>query len=114
MTDLAISGTRVVAPSKTHREAAAVDHPIARQSGIIEVLMLSNLPEWVDRGACRGADPNLFFPERGASTREAKAICHGCGVEAECLEWGLGEKFGIWGGIAERDRREIRRQRVLG
>ncbi|MCL4449452.1 MAG: WhiB family transcriptional regulator [Actinobacteria bacterium] len=62
-----------------------------------------------------GVEPDLFFPERGASTREAKAVCRGCIVRGECLEYALknGERFGIWGGTSERERRRIRRARAL-
>lgn len=64
---------------------------------------------------CLGVDPDLFFPERGASTKEAKSVCQGCVVREDCLEYALahGEKFGIWGGLSERERRRIRRQRIL-
>lgn len=70
---------------------------------------------WQDQANCLGVDPDLFFPERGASTREAKAVCAGCEVKDDCLEYALrnGEKFGIWGGLSERERRRIRRQRAL-
>ena len=70
---------------------------------------------WQERANCLGVDPNLFFPERGASTREAKAVCKGCEVRDDCLEYALanGEKFGIWGGLSERERRRVRRQRAL-
>ena len=70
---------------------------------------------WQERANCLGVDPDLFFPERGASTREAKSVCRGCEVRAECLEYALaqGEKFGIWGGLSERERRRVRRQRAL-
>ena len=49
------------------------------------------------------------------STREAKEVCRGCIVREDCLEYALlnGEKFGIWGGMSERERRRIRRQRAL-
>lgn len=69
---------------------------------------------WQERANCRGVDPDLFFPERGASTKEAKAVCHGCEVKDECLEFALrmGEKFGIWGEKSERERRRIRRTRA--
>lgn len=68
-----------------------------------------------DNGNCAGIDPDLFFPERGASTREAKAVCFGCVAREGCLEHALanGEKFGIWGGTSERERRRLRRQRAL-
>jgi WhiB family redox-sensing transcriptional regulator len=69
---------------------------------------------WQDRANCLGVDPDLFFPERGASTREAKEVCRGCTVRSDCLEFALcnGEKFGIWGGLSERERRRIRRERA--
>jgi WhiB family redox-sensing transcriptional regulator len=70
---------------------------------------------WQSRANCLGVDPELFFPERGASTREAKEVCRGCVVRTECLEYALanGEKFGIWGGLSERERRKVRRSRAL-
>lgn len=70
---------------------------------------------WQDQANCLGVDPDLFFPERGASTREAKEVCRGCVVRMDCLEYALanGEKFGIWGGLSERERRRLRRQRAL-
>jgi WhiB family redox-sensing transcriptional regulator len=69
---------------------------------------------WQDQANCLGVDPDLFFPERGASTREAKEVCRGCVVKNDCLEYALenGEKFGIWGGLSERERRRLRRQRA--
>lgn len=70
---------------------------------------------WQMFANCLGVDPDLFFPERGASTKEAKQVCQGCVVREDCLEYALanGEKFGIWGGLSERERRRIRRQRAL-
>tara|TARA_B100000519_G_C14210900_1_gene422609 strand:- start:928 stop:1377 length:450 start_codon:yes stop_codon:yes gene_type:complete len=70
---------------------------------------------WWDYANCLGVDPDLFFPERGASTKEAKEVCRGCVVREDCLEYALshGEKFGIWGGMSERERRRLRRQRAL-
>ncbi|MFZ2240397.1 WhiB family transcriptional regulator [Gordonia amarae] len=67
--------------------------------------------QWQDRALCAQTDPEAFFPEKGGSTREAKRICHGCEVQAECLEYALGndERFGIWGGLSERERRRIKR-----
>jgi WhiB family transcriptional regulator, redox-sensing transcriptional regulator len=71
---------------------------------------------WQLQANCMGVDPDLFFPERGASTREAKEVCRGCVVREDCLEYALanGEKFGIWGGMSERERRRLRRARALG
>ena len=81
------------------------------------LLPLSVEPEdrsWQDYANCLGVDPDLFFPERGASTREAKEVCRGCVVREDCLECALvnGEKFGIWGGMSERERRRLRRERA--
>jgi len=70
---------------------------------------------WQEYANCLGVDPDLFFPERGASTREAKAVCNGCVVRDDCLDYALtnGEKFGVWGGMSERQRRRIRSQRSI-
>ena len=70
---------------------------------------------WQQYANCLGVDPDLFFPERGASTRTAKSICRECQVRPECLEFAIvsSEKFGIWGGLSERERRKIRRQRAV-
>ena len=75
----------------------------------------SETQTWQEYSNCLGVDPDLFFPERGASTKEAKAVCKGCVVREDCLENALqnGAKFGIWGGMSERERRRIRRQRAL-
>ena len=71
--------------------------------------------DWQNKANCMGVDPDLFFPERGASTREAKEVCRGCVVREDCLEYALanGEKFGIWGGLSERERRRLRRARAM-
>lgn len=68
---------------------------------------------WQNHANCLGVNPDLFYPERGESTREAKAVCKACDVRPDCLEYALkgGEKFGIWGGTSERERRRIRRER---
>ena len=68
--------------------------------------------EWQDRALCAETDPEAFFPEKGGSTREAKRICSGCEVRSECLEYALAhdERFGIWGGLSERERRRLKRE----
>ncbi|MCU1604326.1 MAG: Transcription factor WhiB [Modestobacter sp.] len=67
---------------------------------------------WHESALCAETDPEAFFPEKGGSTREAKKICTGCEVRAECLEYALAhdERFGIWGGLSERERRRLRRR----
>ncbi|WRL67015.1 WhiB family transcriptional regulator [Blastococcus brunescens] len=68
---------------------------------------------WRADALCAETDPEAFFPEKGGSTREAKRVCTGCTVRAECLEFALtnDERFGIWGGLSERERRRLRVQR---
>jgi WhiB family transcriptional regulator, redox-sensing transcriptional regulator len=67
--------------------------------------------QWQDRALCAQTDPEAFFPEKGGSTREAKKICLGCEVRHECLDYALAhdERFGIWGGLSERERRRLKR-----
>jgi WhiB family transcriptional regulator, redox-sensing transcriptional regulator len=66
---------------------------------------------WQERALCAQTDPEAFFPEKGGSTREAKRICLGCEVRDECLDYALAhdERFGIWGGLSERERRRLKR-----
>jgi WhiB family redox-sensing transcriptional regulator len=71
--------------------------------------------DWQEYGNCVGLNPEIFFPERGDTTVQAKEVCHGCVVRDECLEYAVvHEKFGIWGGMNERERRRFRRLRAKG
>ncbi len=67
---------------------------------------------WQTDALCSQTDPEAFFPEKGGSTRDAKRIGSSCDVRGECLEYALGndERFGIWGGLSERERRKLKRQ----
>ncbi len=67
--------------------------------------------DWHERALCAQTDPEAFFPEKGGSTRDAKKICLSCEVRAECLEYALlhDERFGIWGGLSERERRRLKK-----
>jgi WhiB family redox-sensing transcriptional regulator len=66
------------------------------------------------KAACRGADPDLFFPDRGESAEPARQVCAQCPVRQPCLEYAIsqGIAHGIWGGLTERDRRALRTNRV--
>jgi WhiB family transcriptional regulator, redox-sensing transcriptional regulator len=66
---------------------------------------------WMDRGLCKETDPEAFFPEKGESNRNAKSVCFGCEVRAECLEYALAndERWGVWGGLSEKQRRKLKR-----
>ena len=68
---------------------------------------------WQDRGLCAQTDPEAFFPEKGGSVAAAKRVCQQCEVRAACLEFALenGERFGVWGGLDERERRKLSRER---
>lgn len=72
---------------------------------------------WQARAACNEAEvyPETFYPDKGMSAKAAKKVCRGCPVRRECLEYALAydERFGIWGGLSERERRRVKRERRL-
>ncbi|HVT65090.1 MAG TPA: WhiB family transcriptional regulator [Mycobacteriales bacterium] len=75
--------------------------------------------DWRHRAACRDEDPELFFPigTTGPSllqVDEAKAVCQRCDAVDECLSWALDsdQDAGVWGGLSEDERREVKRRRV--
>lgn len=65
----------------------------------------------MDGGRCREHPDVNFFIDRGEDSRPAKAVCAGCLVRGECLDFALSgpERFGVWGGTSERERRRLRR-----
>ena len=68
---------------------------------------------WTDRALCAETDPELFFPEVGGATAAlAKQVCAACEVQTECLEYAMEhrEVRGIWGGMTERQRDQLRKQ----
>lgn len=64
---------------------------------------------WQDKALCPQVDPEIFFPEKGGSTKDAKRVCMMCEVRAECLQaaFDKDERFGIFGGFSERERRRF-------
>lgn len=69
---------------------------------------------WRERAACRGIEnpDRLFFADinNRPAVREAKAVCAGCPVRAECLEFSLrNAEYGIYGGLHERERDNVKR-----
>ncbi len=72
--------------------------------------------EWRAEAACRGADPNIWFPVRGEDTREAKEVCRDCPVQQACRDYALevGEALGVWGGLSARERDGLRGRRLYG
>ncbi len=91
----------------------------ARKDAAVYVL-LEDPGEWLQHRACADIHPDVFFPTRGgnAAIQEAKLICHGCPVEAECLAYALtaGPMLsGVWGGTSQRERvRMLRARRKAG
>lgn len=128
-----IADSRVTLTRKQYDELAASTHtevsepnPVIQQQERTQGTSAATEPfttnpnidneDWDKFANCLGVDPDLFYPERGASTRAAKEVCRACVVRDDCLEYALknGERFGIWGGMSERERRRIRRQRAIG
>jgi len=70
---------------------------------------------WQVDARCVEVDPEIFFPERGGSSRAARAVCNGCPVKMDCLSYALNnrEQFGIWGGTSERERRKLRKLKLV-
>ena len=75
--------------------------------------VLPSVGAWSAHGSCASFDPELFFPEPGADTSAARAICRTCPVRRMCLDHAIEtrQKFGIWGGMTENQRRRLRRDR---
>jgi WhiB family transcriptional regulator, redox-sensing transcriptional regulator len=78
------------------------------------VLAMVAPERWMQDALCAETDPEAFFPEKGGSARDAKKICNSCEVREQCLAYALGkeERFGIWGGLSERELRKLRRPRI--
>ena len=72
-----------------------------------------DIKDWSDEAICKDLDTQVFFPKRGEATAPIKVICSVCPVVKPCLEYAMksGEKFGVWGGTSERERRRIRGMR---
>ena len=82
----------------------------------LKLTLRQNLPsdgelEWQENALCAVTDPEAFFPEKGGSTREAKRVCTQCDVRVDCLGYAIAhdERFGIWGGLSERERRKLKK-----
>ncbi|MHC0432128.1 WhiB family transcriptional regulator [Streptomyces sp. O3] len=71
------------------------------------------VPAWQAEALCAQTGPEFFFPEPGGSVSEAKRLCMACEGRAACLEYALvhDERFGVWGGLSEKERQRLRRDR---
>lgn len=96
----------------------AFDDDARRELTLVDFSVLADAEDsegsWQERALCAQTDPEAFFPEKGGSTREAKKVCTSCEVRAECLEYALAndERFGIWGGLSERERRKLKKRAI--
>ncbi len=117
-TDLRVGdGTDADDETDTPDQGSPVGVPVGLGLPVVRSFMTPEELEaaaWQDRALCSQTDPEAFFPEKGGSTREAKRVCLGCEVRTECLEYALthDERFGIWGGLSERERRRVKREAV--
>ena len=104
-------GETRIATGSSHLEFAARAHLSLVPDPIDLTAIPGDEDQWQERALCAQTDPEAFFPEKGGSTREAKRICLGCEVRDSCLEYALAndERFGIWGGLSERERRRLKR-----
>lgn len=104
--------TSVLTPTPPESRDAASRNRDHMGSAVADLLGFA--PEWQEFSSCSTTDPEAFFPEKGGSVREAKRICSRCEVKSECLEYALAndERFGIWGGLSERERRKLKRRAV--
>jgi WhiB family redox-sensing transcriptional regulator len=87
---------------------AVTTMPVGR---FLRVVVPEGRPDWRDQALCAETDPDEFFPEKGGSTRQAKAVCACCPVRRPCLEFALenDERSGIYGGMTGRERGRLKR-----
>jgi WhiB family transcriptional regulator, redox-sensing transcriptional regulator len=80
----------------------------------VNALPLDPLPPdvWQDRAACFGIEPDVFFPVSEEEAGPALAFCTVCPIQRDCLAWALknGERYGVWGGTTEQQRRRLQRR----
>lgn len=112
----AISGDRAVAqppPPDSSRPSALSGSDGGSQDDLRQRLGLRSRDEqaWATGAACRGLDPRIFYPEtrahdRAAALGRAKAVCFGCRVWRECLNYALDHDIdeGVWGGLSAEER----------
>lgn len=68
----------------------------------------ANATRWQDQAVCQSIDPELFFPEPRGNPIPAISICQTCPVRLPCLQAGLHEEYGVWGGLTEERRKQLR------
>lgn len=121
-----LDGLSVISPARTKRAKKVVPEAQVHE-GVVKFLGFTIINGELQRttprsydvdrpstlfrhnGLCAQTDMDAFFPEKGGSTREAKRVCQACDIREDCLEVSLAtqERFGIWGGLSERERRKV-------
>ena len=78
---------------------------------IFDAPILDERP-WAVFAACKDEQGMTFFPQTKLEERAALAICEICPVREECLDHALEmkERFGVWGGTTEKERRKLDRR----
>lgn len=100
------TGTGRPMPSVAHSQSAS-----NYAGNLVDLLGLDpDGTTWRDSALCAQVDNDLFYPEKGGSTRPAKSLCERCEVRQQCLDFAVAndERHGIWGGLSERERRRLR------
>lgn len=71
-------------------------------------------PEHWASAVCAQVDPEMFYPEKGEGTKDARDLCAACPLRQECLEFALAnkEEYGVWGGLGAGERKALLRQRA--
>lgn len=112
----AVMERRVLARKLVNQAEAALRETLHRRNRAHESVRAADLAGGSGtagkfKGACAQTDPEAFFPEKGGSPREAKAVCGRCWVKDECLRYAMAhdERFGIWGGLTARERRRLKK-----
>lgn len=95
--------------ARLHMVATMSNQPGNLARDVAKITRIAPIGRWAGRAACAGTDPDLWFLETEGSYREARAICAGCPVRAECLEWALETKteHGLFGGLTARQRKQL-------
>jgi WhiB family redox-sensing transcriptional regulator len=115
---------QLLVPDTTRRKTSSPDRkpsPLQKPRIRRRLTPLAEDPDYISEDTayetgvalCSQVDPEIFFPEKGGSTRDAKRVCSSCSISVACLDYALerGERYGIWGGTSERERRRLLRQR---
>lgn len=95
----------------THAFTSDVVETTSGAASLWDALNLDGPASWTASALCAQTDPEVFYPEKGESTLPAKRVCARCPVRSECLEEALSrnERYGVWGGLSERERRALLR-----